>query len=163
MRKVCGNCGYKTGEKDTKCPICGGFMLNDAGFNASCDPTEEREWNGGYHNDFEEGRKTGEYCDPALEKYANGGEHYHGTQRTSANQKTAVFGEGEMPVRTAVILTVIISLLFPVVCPLIILNLIKGRDSDAARAARKTAIAILVLTVAAFALNFFVSYFSFNI
>ncbi|MBR6702202.1 MAG: hypothetical protein IKI78_03570 [Clostridia bacterium] len=163
MRKVCGNCGYKTGGKDMKCPICGGIMLNDGGFDAACDPSEEREWNGGYHNDFEEGRKTGEYCDPELEKYANGGEHYHGTQKTSASRKTEVFGEGEMPVQTAVILTLVISLFIPVVSPLIILKMIKGRDSDAARAARKAAIVMLILTVAAFALNFFVGYFNYNI
>ncbi len=59
MSKICSSCGYKTEEKDLKCPICGGALYRGGGAADPCDPAEEAQWNGGYHNDFEEGRKTG--------------------------------------------------------------------------------------------------------
>ena len=155
MKKVCGGCGYKTGEKDMKCPICGGMLFTAGGDDDLCDPRAEAQWNGGYHNDFEEGRKTGEYCDPALEKYANGGAHYHGTERTSANQKTIFSDDTGAPPQAAIIFSIIISIFMPVIGPLIIIKLTKESDSEAARFARRAAIAVLVITVMIFAFSFF--------
>lgn len=147
MRKYCAHCGYKTEEKDLKCPICGGPLFPGIGADRACDPREEAEWNSGYHNDFEEGRKTGEYCDPRFEKYANGGEHYHGTQKTTYTAN----GSGSTPELTmtpkgAVILALIVSLCIPFVGPIIIIAMTKGRVTEGAAAARRAAIAFLILT-----------------
>ena len=126
MSKICSSCGYKTEEKDLKCPICGGALYRGGGAADPCDPAEEAEWNGGYHNDFEEGRKTGDYCDSELEKLANGGQHYHGTVKTTYSQKTDSF---------------------PLVGPIIAIGLTKSKQSEAAAAARKAAIALLIVTI----------------
>lgn len=147
MKKTCRNCGYKTEEKDLKCPICGGPLYFDTGAGEACDPAEEKEWNSGYHNDFEEGRKTGEYCDPRFEKYANGGEHYHGTQKTTFNQKTYTSQTLNVTPKAAVIIALIVSLFIPFVGPIIIIGLTKSQDGEAARAARRAAVMFLILSV----------------
>lgn len=86
----CSSCGYTLQEGDgLKCPICGGIMAPIVQDKA-CDKEEEKRWNNGYHNDFEEGRKTGSYCDSNLEKYTNGGEHYHPFENTN---KTVVINK----------------------------------------------------------------------
>lgn len=159
MKKICGSCGYKTEEKDLKCPICGGMLFPSGGEEEVCDPRAEREWNGGYHNDFEEGRKTGEYCDPALEKYTNGGEHYHGTERTSSAQQTVFSDDTEIPPQAAIIVSILISIFFPLVGPLIILKLTKGKDSEAAKLARRAAIAVLVISIIVIVARFGIGYF----
>ena len=154
MKKTCRHCGYKTEEKDLKCPICGGPLFFDTGAADSCDPAEEKEWNSGYHNDFEEGRKTGEYCDPRFEKYANGGEHYHGTQKTTFNQKTYTSQEMNLTPKAAVIIALIVSVFIPFVGPLFIIGFTKAQDGEAARAARRAAIMFLILTVISGVLTF---------
>ena len=146
MKKTCSGCGYKTDEKDRKCPICGGALYYDGGVFSPHNPRAEKEWNGGYHNDFEEGRKTGEYCDPEFEKYANGGEHYHGTPKTTAGGTAKLFDNPDMTPQAARIIAVILSLFLPVAGPFIVLGLAKGSDTEASRAAKKTAFAVLIIT-----------------
>ena len=159
MRKVCSACGYKSGDKDIKCPICGGMMLGGTGSEDACDPAEEKEWNGGYHNDFEEGRKTGEYCDPKFEKYVNGAEHYHGTEKTTANKNTSALGDSDASVKAAVIMTIVFSIFFPIVCPLVIIKMTKEREGEAARAARIAAGAMIAITLVTIALYIYASRF----
>ena len=159
MKKTCKNCGYKTEEKDLRCPICGGPLFFDTGAADACDPREERNWNSGYHNDFEEGRKTGEYCDPRFEKYANGGEHYHGTQKTTYSTKTVSGSDLTATPKAAVIITLFVSLFFPIIGPLIVIGFTKSNDSESAAAAKKAAIVFLSLTIV-FAVSLFNSAFA---
>ena len=147
MKKYCAHCGYKTEEKDLRCPICGGPLFLGSGSDRACDPREEAEWNSGYHNDFEEGRKTGEYCDPRFEKYTNGGEHYHGTQKTSYTAAGNNTQELNMTPKGALLMALIVSLFIPVVGPLIIIGITKGRDTEGAAAARKAAIVMFIFSL----------------
>ena len=147
MSKICSSCGYKTEEKDLKCPICGGALYRGGGAADPCDSAEEAQWNGGYHNDFEEGRKTGDYCDSELEKLANGGEHYHGSVKTTYSQKTDSRQEEIFTPQMAIIITALASLFFPLVGPIIAIGLTKSKQSEAAAAARKAAIALLIVTI----------------
>ncbi len=149
MKKTCKSCGYRTEEKDLRCPICGGALYYDLGREKACDTVREKEWNSGFHNDFEEGRKTGEYCDPKLEKYANGGEHYHGTVKTTFSDKsTEIVGPRFTP-KGALIATLIVSLIFPVVGPIIVLGYVKNNNSEAAVAARRASIVLMILSLIA--------------
>ena len=159
MKKVCGSCGYKTEEKDMKCPICGGMLFPAGGEGDACDPRAEKQWNGGYHNDFEEGRKTGEYCDPELEKYANGGAHYHGTEKTSANRKTVFSEDVDVSSRVAIIFSILFSIFLPVFGPIVIIRLTKESDSEEGRFARKAAIAVLAITVMVLTVRFCLEFF----
>ncbi|MBO4342585.1 MAG: hypothetical protein J5870_05795 [Clostridia bacterium] len=149
MRKICAGCGYKTEEKDLRCPICGGALYRSGGAADPCDTAEEAEWNGGFHNDFTEGRKTGEYCDPELEKLTNGGEHYHGTAKTTYSQQANELPQLKLTPKAAMIITIIAAFIFPFVGPLIALGLTKEKSSEAASAARKAAVVLLILTVVA--------------
>ncbi len=100
IRNECTNCGYKTDSSESVCPICGGSMRISSShkahaddeannpksfipvFRNGCDEDKEKEWNNGYHDDYTEKRKTGDYCDRELEKNTNGGQHYHNKNGT---------------------------------------------------------------------------------
>lgn len=74
--KHCSQCGYfSDGFKGAICPLCGGLMVRKANDDTACDPKTEKELNGGYHDDFREGRKTGDYCDANIENME--GAHFH--------------------------------------------------------------------------------------
>lgn len=164
MQKICQNCGYVTEKKDSKCPVCGGPLGARYETDLSaCDPREEAEWNGGYHNDFEEGRKTGEYCDPKFEKYANGGEHYHGTEKETYNEektynKKVTYSQktipdtiprdiSELPPAIQVIVSLFIGLSFPVVGPILLMIFTKKAENEnGAKRIKKTAVICLIIS-----------------
>lgn len=93
--RTCSKCGCKT--EDLKCPICGGFT----GYEASSlhDEKLEKMFNNGYHDDFREGRKTGEYCDRELEKNINGGDHY--SSNNSQSWRTSPDGTIKVNINSA--------------------------------------------------------------
>ena len=65
----------------------------------------------------------------------------------------------EIPPQAAIIVSILISLFFPVVGPLIILKLTKGKDSEAAKLARRAAIAVLVISIIVIVARFGIGYF----
>jgi hypothetical protein len=76
VKLTCPSCGYTCYDSGSVCPVCGKRMSSHTSARL-CDAAVEEEWNGGYHDDFIEGHKTGDYCDRELENSVNGGEHYH--------------------------------------------------------------------------------------
>ncbi len=117
--KQCPGCGYKSREADEKrCPMCSALLI-EAGASSACDYKSEKEWNNGYHNDFLEGRKTGEYCDPKFEKAVNGGEHYH--NKTDLSTLSDLIPEKYRNF-IAVFISAIISIGFPVLGTIISLS-----------------------------------------
>ena len=154
MKKYCPRCGYISGERDeeSKCPLCGKRFLTGAAIPnpESCDRETEKEFNNGYHDDFQEGRKTGEYCDERLEKYVNAGEHYYGTVKESYNKKT-VGSAADNPVTEKigthfVGFSALISLLFPVFGLIVIYSItINDKENDSYAKARKVSLAVTIL------------------
>lgn len=120
IRNECTNCGYKTDSRESVCPICGGNMRISSShkahaedgdnipksilsvFHDGCDEEKEKEWNNGYHDDYSEQHKTGDYCDRELEKNTNGGQHYH-----NENSAESTLSEEQTKKITTVILCLI--------------------------------------------------------
>lgn len=126
MSWKCNNCGYTISDvkEDIKCPVCSGHMINSPDIDkTACDAENEKEWNGGYHNDFAEGRKTGEYCDPMFEKYVNGGEHYHRKNNLKVTSNPIIL-----------FISCFICITFPLFGPIILLcttkNSVTGLDEE---------------------------------
>lgn len=160
MTKQCSNCGYSASDSEIKCPLCGKRLITVYNsFDSTCDPVEEKEWNSGYHNDFEEGRKTGEYCDPRFEKYLNGGDHYHGTEKESYNEEVSYNRKTsysqpprditELPPKAQVIIVLLISFFLPIFGPVCIMAASKkdGSINEAGRARILLKTAKICLTV----------------
>lgn len=155
--KVCGKCGYVSHDNDLKCPICGGHFSLTAFSDTACDPQEEKKWNNSYHNDFEEGRKTGEYCDPKLEKYTNRGAHYHGNEEVSYNEDVTYnekvsYLNNEIPIAfTHPAIVVMLTLFFRLVYLIALFVITKDKTEDEqVKKARKISLITYCCTVIPF-------------
>lgn len=155
MSKICNGCGYisKHGDPETKCPLCGQRLMIQSE-TGSCDREFEQEWNEGYHDDFKEGRKTGEYCDRELEKNINGGEHYHGSQKTTYTDGSFLPFTEDTPISRVIIISLVITVLFPFVGAAIIFFFTKdNKDEPFAKKARAVSVAVIILMIILFNLR----------
>lgn len=141
-RKVCSNCGYHSSENDLKCPVCGGHMGGEAYYTPH-NSEVEHELNNGYHNDFEEGNKTGDYCDRDLELNTNGGQHYHNDQQAETafeilNNAKPVY---EMEKKEVLKIQAILSI-FPIIGLLYLIYSIKQFDEYGMDDYKRSSIAV---------------------